>query len=156
MNDYKDYELNSIFRQDFQKDDYSYANSTISLERVNQLFKDGSITSTEHSELIKKLYPFEKKISAFAVLSLILSSINWILILKFSYGDDVYQLLTGENRYYVSLFMAPISLIFFFLAYSQIKKDDQTKGFSIAIAGATLAVAILSVTIPVFFMRNLG
>jgi hypothetical protein len=148
-------EPNTIFREELRTTDYLWT-TDFSLERINQLFQNGNITANEHSALIGKFYPVEKKVSVFALLSLITASINWILMLKFTYHDDVYTLLSAGNKYYISLFLVPLSLLLFAFAIHEINRKENVKGFGIAIAGLTLALAILSITIPTFLMNNLG
>lgn len=147
-----DDELDFIFREELHEAKRP-PQADFSLERINALLQNGSISEFEHNALIKEFYPVEKKLSGFALASLLIAALNWVLILEFNYHDEIYQLLSAKNRYYVSLLPAPASLLFFFLAVNEIKTRENTKGFSLAIAGLTLALAILSIIIPVFLMK---
>ena len=130
----------------------SISSNKISVERLNTLFDEGYITAKEYSFLLRKLYPFEKKTSYFAWASLLVASLNWILMLKFTFNDDVYELLSGSGRLTAGTILAPLSLIFFLLAVKEIRKHDDVKGFEIAIAGLTLATALLTIVIPTQLM----
>lgn len=145
------YDSNRPLFEDY--DEYpSVTSNQVGVERLNELFGSGYITAKEHSFLLRKLYPFEKRTSYFAWASLLVASLNWILMLKFTFNDDVYELLSGSGRLTAGTILAPLSLIFFFLAVKEIRKRDDVKGFEIAIAGLTLATALLTIVIPIQLM----
>ena len=152
--EYKEYNPNSPLFDNFQHQSTDYLKNEISVSRLNELFQTGKITADEHSFLMDQLYPYkpEIRISVFALASLITASINWILMLKFTSGDKVYQLLTGEGRTTAGSILAPLAVIFFIAAIFEIKHRENTKGFSIAVAGLTIAIALLTLIIPSKFL----
>ena len=138
------------------EDSYSQpqsASNRISVERLNHLFESGNLSAREYSFLLHKLYPVEKRTSYFAWACLLCAALNWILMLKFTLSDDVYQLLTGEGRQTAGTILAPLAVIFFFLAAREIRKQQNVKGFEIAVAGLAIAVAILTIVVPVQLMN---
>jgi hypothetical protein len=126
--------------------------STIPDERLDELFDNGHISSKEYSFLMRKLYSTEKKISVYSVLCLVVSAISWVSFLKFEFGDDVYQLMSGSMRFKVVSFLAPMAVFFAVLAFREIKSRNRN-GVEVAIVGCTIAIAQLTIVIPVWLMK---
>jgi len=124
----------------------------MTIERINELFQSGSISSEEHSLLLKKLHSIERPVSSFAWLSLLCSGIAWILMLKFTKNGREFQLLPGDTRLWVGTMLPSISLIFYYLAKKEISKGEGKKGLEIAARGQALALALLGIVIPVLLL----
>lgn len=150
MNEFKE---RSYFDEDFQLEHHSLTDQEISVDRLNELFYTNSISSQEHSYLLKKLYSVEKRISVFAWLCVSFAVISWVCLLKFDFNGKIFELMSGKNKFYVMSVLAPLVLFFFYLTYRDIKNNQNVKGFKIALIGATIAVAQLTVAIPVWLMR---
>ncbi len=146
-----EYNPDSPIFNNFKYQTKDFSENEFPISRINDLFQKGIITNGEHSFLIGKFHAFkpEKRISYFAVVSLVTASINWILMLKFTIEDEIYQLLSGENRLTAGSILAPLAVILFVVAYFEVKKLSNVKGLRIGIAGLTLAIAILMIVIPV-------
>lgn len=67
-----------------------FSDSQLSVERLNDLFQRGNITAKEHSFLMRKIYPVEKKTSLFALACFLIAALNWVLMLKFTAYGEVY------------------------------------------------------------------
>jgi hypothetical protein len=124
----------------------------MTIERIDELFRNGTITIEEHSFLLRNIHPTEKSISGFAWLSLLCSGLAWILMLKFTRGGEEYQLLPGNVRIWVGVILPTLSLFFYYLAKKEIREKEGKKGFEIAVRGQVLAIAILVIVIPVIVM----
>jgi hypothetical protein len=124
----------------------------MTIERIDELFRNGNITVEEHSFLLRKIHPIEKSISNFAWLSLLCSGLAWILMLKYTKNGEEYQLLPGDVRLWVGVLLPTLSLVFYYLAKNEIREKEGKKGLEIAVRGQALAIAILVIVIPVFVL----
>jgi len=122
-------------------------------ERINQLFQTGAISSEEHSFLMKKLFFQETRISGFAWASLLCAALAWLLMLSFTKGRQSFALLPGEGRLIAGLILAPLSLIFYYLARKEIRESaGEVGGLAIAARGQAVAIAILLIIVPALFL----
>src|ERR1044071_1028334 len=116
----------------------------MTIERINELFQNGSVTSEEHSFLVHKIYPRERSVSNFAWLSILCSVVAWILMLKFTHKNGKeYQLLPNEYRTWVGAILPVVALVFYYLAKIEIGPMNEKQGIEIAARGQTLALAML-------------
>ena len=125
--------------------------STIPDERLDELFDNGHISSKEYSFLMRKLYPIEKSTSIYAWLCLAVSAVSWVSWMKFNFGDNVYELMSGGTRLKVVSLLAPLTVFLFFMAYKLIR-TGKNGGFEMALVGITIAIAQLTVVVPVWIM----
>lgn len=140
----------SSFENSYER--LSYDSKKISVERLTFLFENGNITAREYSFLLQKLYPTEKRTSYFAIASLLCAALNWILMLKFTVSGEEYQLLTGQGRQTAGTILAPLAVIFFFLAAREINKQENIKGLAIAAADLAIATVILTIVMSVYLI----
>lgn len=122
-------------------------------QRLTDLYNRNYLTKDEYYLLSNNTSSDNRKqVSKFAISSLLVASINWIFMLKFTYVDDVYTLLDGEITFYVSLFLAPLSIFLFYIANKEINENSELTGKEFAYAGLAIAIAILSTAIPTLLM----
>lgn len=125
----------------------------MTLERVNQLFRDGVISAEEHGFLVAILAPSPKRTSGFAWACLVCAAVGWILMMTFTVNGQQWSLLpSGEARLAVGGILSTLSLIMFLVARRETKTRADVGGQSIAAAGLAIAVAILSIVIPVVLL----
>jgi hypothetical protein len=125
----------------------------MTIARINQLYELGAISPAEHDLLIRKVVGIERRISISAVLCLLCAMAGWALMLTFTRNGERFGLLEdGESRQIAGLILAPLSLVFFFVAKETIRRDDTLKGMSIAWMGLGMALLILSIVVPVLLM----
>jgi len=133
--------------------DFASSGNRISIDRINELFQSGHISPDEHSLLLQRFYPREKRISRFALACLFCSVFTWILMLKFTTYTNTYELLSGEGRLIAGTILPPVSLIFYYLAVREMREVKDVGGSRIAVAGLALALALLTLAIPVLLMK---
>ncbi len=124
------------------------------LERINQLFENGLITSEEHQFLVRQLYSSEKRTSRFAWYSLLSAALGWLLSLKFTVSGEEYALLPSEARFKVAAVLAPLGLVFYYLARREIRNNLEVGGLEIAARGQAISIAILVIVIPVLLLSQ--
>lgn len=129
------------------------AQSDFSVERLNELFYNQNITSQEHSYLLDKVYPIEKKVSVFAWLCLSCAVIAWLSMMRFNHRGAKYELMSADYSLYVASFLTTTALVFYYLSYREIHKKRRLAGSNIALIGLTLTIAELTVTVPTWLMH---
>jgi hypothetical protein len=124
----------------------------MTIERINHLFESGTITAQEHNELIL-LYVNESKKSNsfFGYLTLILALFGYILMLSFTKDNNEFSVLSsGNQRLWAGGIFSIISIAAFVIS-NQINRAKKTSN-NFAYVGLGIAIAILFIVIPVFFM----
>jgi hypothetical protein len=122
------------------------------LERINQLFEEGLITSEEHQSLVKQFCSNYKKTSRFVWASLITASIGWLIMLSYTVNGSERALLSSENRGFAGAIFGFQSLIFYYIAKLEIKNSLDVGGLEIAARGQALSIAILLIVVPVLLL----
>jgi hypothetical protein len=122
------------------------------VERINQLFEEGIITTQEHQFLIKKLYASNKVTSIFAWASLWSASFGWLLMLKFTVNGREYALSPSEHKLSIGVISGLLGLAFYYLARRDIKNSSEVSGGEIAARGQAISLVILSLIIPVLLL----
>jgi hypothetical protein len=144
--------FNKISDNFFASESFDSETSEMSVERLNDIFYAGYISPQEHSFLLRKLYAVEKKISVYAWLCLSCALVSWISFLEFSFGETDYTLTSSDNKTRLVSVFAPLAIIFFCLTYREVKSKYNVKGLEIALVGVSVAVAQLTIIIPVWLM----
>jgi hypothetical protein len=124
----------------------------MTIERVNELFQSGSITLEEHSFLIRKLSPPERQISNYAWASLLCAAAAWTLMLKFTKNGQEFAFLSREGKITTTMILAPLSLVFYYLARKEARENEEVGGLEIAARGQALSIALLLIVVLFLLM----
>ena len=137
------------------------------IERINQLFTNGYISTIEHHFLIstvteQKISRQKKKeatkYSLKAIFTPIFPFIGFLLVFSFSYHDSIYELFPAleiETKIWITTVTSVLGVIFYILAKTEIK-NQQRRGIELANFGLGIAFVILLVIIPIHLLNMLG